>query len=469
MSDTASARPRASILVVEDDPGLADQLMWALRKHYEVRHVASRSAAMAALRERLPDLVLADLCLPPTHEMTEGLSILREVSALGGDVVAVAMSGLEDREAAVQAIGAGAYDFFIKPFDLPLLQTIVARALDRQALARENMRLKRELLSRSSVAGLLGTSPAMQAVADSVRRVADAPVTVLLEGESGTGKNIAARAIHFTGARRDAPFVAVHCSALPESLLEDGLFGHAKGAFTGAAEARMGRVEAADGGTLFLDEIGTISPAVQTKLLRVLEEREVQRLGSNETRRVDFRLIAATNDDLQDKVRRGEFREDLFFRVHVFAIRMPALRERREDIPLLAEFFLKDLGTSHRVQPKRFSDDALQQLAGMPWPGNVRELRNAVEQLTLLVDGDVIEAANLERITSSPRFQVAPILERVQTTDFYAAMDVCERELLEEAIRRAGGSKAGAARAVGLQPSQMKYLVQKHGLKGSKN
>jgi len=467
----ADGGARPSLLIVDDDVHLADQLRWALKDDHQVTVANDRVRGLAALAEVKPDLVLVDLCLPPDNVPDEGFRILNAARAAGRGTMVIMMSGLEEREAALRAVAEGAYDFFQKPFDIPTLRVVVGRALERQALEKENRRLREELRDRFHVDGIIGVGPAMQRVFDAIRRVADSPVTVCLTGESGTGKEVVARAIHYSGARREAPFVAVHCAALPESLLEAELFGHEKGAFTGAVTTRLGRFEAADGGTLFLDEIATLSAATQMKLLRVLEERTVERLGSNRARPVDIRLIAATNEDLEAKVRRGEFREDLFFRINVFPILLPPLRERREDIPLLAEHFLRRAGEARGASPRRFGAGVKEALAARNWRGNVRELLNLVETLALLSDGETIEIGNLPPGSASggsadgaARTTDAPGGLAGAPGDLKAALQAYERRLLVEAIERCRGVKAQAARELGLDPSQMKYLVRKHAL-----
>jgi DNA-binding NtrC family response regulator len=455
-------RTRPSVLVVDDDAPLADQLRWVLAGRYDVSLAADRPGAIEALETLHPDLVLLDLCLPPDGTPEEGFRVLRSARSRGGDVAVVVMSGLETREAALRAVDEGAYDFFSKPLDLPAFEVVVARALERQALERENRRLRETLQERFRVDGIVGGSPAMLRVFDSIRRVADSPVTVFLQGESGTGKELVARAIHFSGSRRNNPFVALHCGAIPETLLEAELFGHEKGAFTGAVASRVGRFEAADEGTLFLDEIASICPATQIKLLRVLEQRTFERLGSNRPVPVDIRLVVASNEDLQAKVDRGEFRKDLFFRIHVFPIRLPSLRERREDIPILAEHFLRRACETAGLPPRRFSPEVRSALRSRDWPGNVRELMNVVEMLSLVSDGDVIDQAALPY--EWQQSLEAPALRRAREAGLHAAVEEFERGLLLDAIDRAGGVKARAARELGLKPSQMKYLSQKHGL-----
>ena len=453
---------RPSVLVAEDDPHLADQLRWALKDRYRVRLAGDRFQALGVLERRWPDIVLLDLCLPPDNTPEEGFRILKAARAPGRETAVVVLSATEEREAALRAVSEGAYDFFSKPVDLDTLQVVVSRALERQALERENRRLRQELRKTFQVGGILGVAPQMQAVFEAIRRVKDSPVTVLIQGESGTGKELVARAIHFGGARQEGPFVPVHCAALPESLLEAELFGHEKGAFTGAVGLRTGRFEAADGGTLFLDELASLTPATQVKLLRVLEERCVERLGSNRSRSVNIRLIAATNENLEEKVDRGEFRRDLFFRLNVFPIRLPSLRERAEDIPLLADHFLRRTCEAQGVPPKRFTQSAREALAARDWQGNVRELLNLVETLALVVDGETIDAPDLP--AGRIREGAIPCLERSLSIGFKAAVEEFEKRILEEAITRAGGAKGRAARDLGLDPGQMKYLTKKHGL-----
>jgi DNA-binding NtrC family response regulator len=450
------------LLVVEDDRLHADQLRWALGEHYALQFAADRDSGVAALAESAPDLVLLDLCMPPEMSPEAGLAVLRAVRARDPDTPVVVMSALEEREPALRAVEQGAWDFFTKPIDVAALKVVFSRALERQALARENRRLRADLEQRFQVEGIVGASPAMVRVLEAIRRVADSPVTVTIEGESGTGKELVARAIHYSGARRNGPFVAVHCAALPDSLVESELFGHEKGAFTGADAPRVGRFEAARGGTLFLDEIATLPPAVQVKLLRVLEERAVVRLGSNELRPVDIRLVVATNESLEARVARKEFREDLLFRIRGFPILVPPLRERREDIPLLAEHFLRTACERDGRPAKHLDPEARRELTARRWPGNVRELLHAMENLALTVDRETVRPEDLppppESLPPLGAMNEAP-------SDFRTAVLRFERQLLEGAIAREGGVKARAARALGLDPAQMKYLVRKHGLK----
>jgi DNA-binding NtrC family response regulator len=372
------------------------------------------------------------------------------------------MSALEEREPALRAIERGAYDFFVKPVDFRALRIVINRALERTALERENRLLRQQLQGGFRPSGIIGTSEAMRKVYDSICRVADSPLTVVVLGNSGTGKSLVARAIHTAGPRSAEAFVPVHCAALPETLLEAELFGHEKGAFTGATHTRVGRFEAASGGTLFLDEIGCLDQSMQVKLLRVLEERSIERLGSNRARPVDVRLIFATNENLEEKVRDGELREDFYYRIMVFPIFVPSLRERVEDIPLLAEHFLQRAADERGRSPKRLSEAARLALVSRDWPGNVRELRNVIETAALVVDGDTIDAVHLERAARRP----SSVLGGPSTNGlgFKVAVEAYERSILTKAIQSADGVKARAARALKLEPSQMKYLVRKYDL-----
>jgi Nif-specific regulatory protein len=342
------------------------------------------------------------------------------------------------------------------------LRVVVGRALERQALERENRALRQQLQRRYHLNGIVGTSAAMLDVFDAVRRVADTPLTVILQGESGTGKGLFARAIHYNSSRKDGPFLAVNCSAFPETLLEAELFGHEKGAFTGASHDRVGRFEAANGGTLFLDEVACITPAIQIKLLRVLEERTIERLGSNRTRLVDIRLVVASNEDLERMVREGSFREDFYFRVRGFPIVLPALRERVEDIPLLATQFLKRTCDERRVPLKNLDSRARAMLMTRPWPGNVRELRSVIETLVLMVDDATIAADDITRMFPSPN-EVEDAAQAARK-GFKQAVESYEKRLLLDAIHREDGVKARAARRLGLDPGQMKYLSRKYEL-----
>jgi DNA-binding NtrC family response regulator len=372
------------------------------------------------------------------------------------------MSGETDREAALAAVAAGAFDFFRKPVDPTELMLILRRALERRRLLVENRGLREEARAAPRFEGLVGESDAMRRLFRAIEKVAPSEASVLLLGESGTGKELVSRAIHEASRRRGGPFVAVNASALPDSLAEAELFGHEKGAFTGAIGSRPGRFELAHGGTLFLDEIGTLSPAVQAKLLRALESREIERVGGRRTIPVDFRLVCATNEDLAARVKAGTFREDLLYRVNSVPLEIPPLRERAGDVPLLARHFLERFSARDRRPARRFSEDAMARLSAHPWRGNVRELEHAVEMLVLFADGEEVGTEDLPRALRSGAGVGAA--ETTPAGSFDEAVKSFEKGLLSRAIAAAGGVKAEAGRRLGLDANQMKYLCRKYGL-----
>ena len=457
-----------SILIVEDDALLREQLCLALRQSYDVAQAGSSEEALAHLAHGPTDVVLLDLQLRANGSIEDGFSVLREVRRQARDLVVIVMTGNPRHETRLRAIEEGAADCFSKPFDVRELKLVVMRCLERQDLERENRRLKQQMVQQYSFQSLIGCSPVMTELFDSIRRIADSPATVLLMGESGTGKELVARAIHFQSSRRDAPFVAVHCSALPETLIESELFGHEKGAFTGAVAVREGRFEIAHGGTLFLDEIGTLNLNLQTKLLRVLEEKQFERIGGRKTLHVDVRLVAASNEELAQLVAQGRFREDLFFRLHVLPLRLPPLRDRREDIPLLANYFIRQYCEQGKIPLKKLAPEALQQLMGSTWKGNVRELENAIQRAVLICDSDTLGAEHLPPQVSGGWHPgangiVAVPLEGLHLADAVARY---EKELLKAALRQSGGVKTRAAKLLHLSKEQMKYLCRKYELDG---
>jgi len=448
------------ILVVDDDPFLLEQLGWALRGKFAVSSARDATEARA-LCEADPDLYLFDMRLPPSGQVQEGLDLLRHARRRDPDATVVMMSGEGERASALAAIALGAFDFFQKPIDTAELLVILNRALERRRLLAENRELRESARGSTAFDRLVGQSAPMRRLVRDIERVAASDATVLLVGESGTGKELVAHSIHAASPRRDRPFVAVNASALPESLAEAELFGHDKGAFTGAVGSRPGRFELARGGTLFLDEIGTLSPGVQSKLLRVLESREVERVGGRRTIPVDFRLVSATNEDLEGRVSDGTFREDLFYRVNTVTIAIPPLRERVEDVPILAGHFLEKFCARTGKPLKRLSPAVLDRLRAHPWRGNVRELQHTIETLVLFSDADEVGEEDLPRALRAPR-SGGPAAARPK--DFASAVEEFERRLLVDAIAAAGGVKAEAARKLGLDANQIKYLCRKYGL-----
>lgn len=463
---------RNQLLIVDDDVLLQEQLAWALKADFDLRQCHDQQSALNTVVSRHPDLVLLDLHLPPTYRLADGLRNINEIRRSDPQTIIIVMTGDENADTPLQAVEAGAYDYFRKPIDVRELRIIVNRALERQRIERENIRLRREIEGRYSFSQLIGYSEVMTEVFAAIRKVADSDATVTLRGESGTGKELVARAIHYNSPRRDGPFVGVSCAALPESLVEAELFGHDKGAFTGASGTLEGRFERAHGGTLFLDEIGTFSLGLQSKLLRVLEAREITRLGGKKSIKVDIRLITATNENLEEAIADHRFREDLYYRIQVVPIHLPPLRERREDIPLLAEHFIKRFCREHGVKEKRIDTEAIQFLMDYRWKGNVRELENLIQRLVVMGEGEIITAAQLP----------PQILKQETSIDSSRNDDRCraiisqgglgldqevanyEYELVRAALDMTDGVKTKAAELLRLNKDRMKYLCRKYNL-----
>ena len=450
------------ILVVDDERSVRFSLSELLEAEgHEVRAVEHAPAALAALEAESADLVLSDLSMPAM----DGLQLLDEVRRRHPHVAFVLMTAYGDERTAVRALKAGAYDYVPKPFDNEEIRAIVARARERLALIAENRRLREELADR--LGPLIGDSPPMREVYRIIRRTATTDATVLINGESGTGKELAARALHGESKRASRPFVALNCSALPAELVESELFGHVKGAFTGAERDKVGLFEAAHDGTLFLDEIGDLAAAAQAKLLRVIAERAVSRVGDTRSQHVDVRLIAATNRPLEELVDAGRFREDLLFRLRVVTIEMPPLRDRREDITPLAVHFLAELAERHGRAVTDLAEDARRALLAYDWPGNVRELRNAIERAVVLAESDRIEASDLpEQVTGRPgplRPTEAALADLSYSEAKSRAIETFERAFLEAALERHGGNISATARALGLHRQSLQKMLKRMG------
>ncbi|MGH7394840.1 MAG: PEP-CTERM-box response regulator transcription factor, partial [Candidatus Methylomirabilales bacterium] len=384
------------LLLVEDDAEIREQMKWALSPEYAVLEAGDRRAALTLFRRQAPRLVVLDLGLPPAADAaTEGLAALREMLQLEPGTKVVVVTGNEERAVALEAVQRGACDYVSKPADINSLRVILARA-HHMATLEEEWRQSQEIPAEGAFCGVIGRSPVMHRVFDAVRRVAPSPISVLITGESGTGKEVVARAIHALSPKAAKPFVPIHCAAIPETLLESELFGHERGAFTGADRQQKGRLEAAEGGTVLLDEVGEISPAVQVKLLRFLQDRQLERVGGRGQIRVDLRIMAATNRDLRASIAEGRFREDLFYRLSVVEITVPPLRERGEDVLLLARDFATRFGQELNPRVKGLSDEALEAVRAYAWPGNVRELENRINRAVLMAKGPVIQPADLE-------------------------------------------------------------------------
>lgn len=383
--------PRPVILIVEDDKNTREGLQRALGATHTVLLADSAERALAMLDESAVDIVLSDLRMSGM----DGMTLLQRGVARSSSPIFIMLTAYGNVETAVEAMKLGAYDFLMKPVNLDHLEMLIQRALRSRDVETENRSLHEQLDNRFGLDNIIGQSPAMAEVFDIVRQVAPTQATILLQGESGTGKELVAHAIHRLSPRSKGSFIAVHCASLSPTLLESELFGHEKGAFTGATERRRGRFEMADGGTLFLDEISEIDPSIQVKLLRVLEERNFERVGGHETLNVDIRLIAATNADLRQRVEQGKFRNDLYFRLDVVAVTLPPLRDRGDDIPLLCTHFLKEFGAKNGKPVEDITPEALAALAAYRWPGNVRELRNAIERMVVLSRGPRLTVRDL--------------------------------------------------------------------------
>lgn len=446
------------VLVIEDEEKLRRVVQLQLQTSgYEVE-LAGTAEEGLALAERA-DLVLTDLRLPGMS----GLDFLEKMHALRPGLPVVMMTAFGSVETAVDAMKKGAADFLVKPFSLDHLTAVAAKALEMQDLREENKRLKEELGGRYQLDSIVGRSAPMQEVFAMVLRVAATRATVLLAGESGVGKDMIARAIHYHSPRKDKPFVKINCTAIPENLMESELFGYEKGAFTGANMTKPGKFELADTGTVFLDEIGDVPMAIQVKLLRILQEREFERLGSNKTRHIDVRVVAATNVDLRRALEEGTFREDLYYRLNVLPINIPSLRERRDDIPYLADHFIRKHAAELGAAELEMSVDATDKLMAYHWPGNVRELENVIERSLVLANGGRLEAADI-RLDMVPRSRVAAgggdtlFLPDGMTLDQYG------ETIIREAMRRAQGNKSQAARLLGLTRNALRYRLGQMGM-----
>jgi len=399
------------------------------------------------------------------QEPSDALQLLQEIRQVRNDLVIVAITRSNSRTIPLKASQAGADEFFLAPLDFQELQIVLARAIEKRGLQVEGQRLVEQAENKSAFCGLIGGSEAMQRVYQAVQAVADSSTTVVLRGESGTGKELIASAIVQTGNRRDKPYICLNCSAIPESLIESELFGYEKGAFTGAESAKAGLIEGAHGGTLFLDEITTLDHSLQSKLLRVLQERTVQRVGGRTAKKIDFRLIAATNDDLEELVRQGRFREDLYYRINVVPIFVPPLRDRDGDLPLLADHFLRVYCAANNKTLKQLEPEALEILEDYSWPGNVRELENVVQRLVLMSGSSNIRASHLpQQLLQSSAAGQESILIPEEGVDFDAEMERIELAYLAAALHRTGGRKKAAAALLHIDPQRMKYLCRKRKL-----
>src|SRR4030081_422132 len=448
-----------SILVADDDASIRSLLRQLLTDEgYSITEAATGTEVVAQVKESSPDLVIMDVRMPEL----DGIEALSRVKATNPKTAVLIMTAFGSSNAAIRAMELGAFDYITKPFELDKISHSVKRVLDYQDLTAEVEELRDEISTLVQTERIVGNSPAMQEVYKTIGKVAKADATVLITGESGTGKELVAEALHFNSNRRSGPMVKVSCAALPETLLEAELFGHEKGSFTGAMTQRRGRFEMADKGTIFLDEIGEMTMPTQTKLLRVLQERKIERLGSSLPIKVDIRVICATNKDLQKQVEQNKFRDDLFYRLNVINIHMPPLRDRKEDIPALVEHFLAKHRYSATAQPAAISEEALKRLTEYDWPGNVRELENVVERAVVLSRGQVITSREL------------PFGDHEDENDdvsaersfFKKSVSQFEKDLIMKALKDAGGNRSKAAEMLGIYRRLLYAKIEECGLEG---
>lgn len=450
---TESALPK--LLVVEDDSGLQRQMKWALTEHFDVLLASARPEALALAIEQKPVLAVIDLGLPPDPDgATEGLALLEGLIENDPNIKVVVASGNEDRDNALSAISIGAYDFYSKPVEVEALKLILQRAYYLRQLEDENRRLA--VPEERPLAGIIAASDVMLEVCRAVERVSTTNVSVLVQGESGTGKEVIAKAIHDLSARKDAPFVAINCAAIPENLLESELFGHEKGSFTGAFRQYIGRAEQAQGGTLFLDEIGDMPFPLQSKLLRFLESRTVQRLGGNKDIPIDVRVVSASNRDLEGMTKTDEFRGDLYFRLNEVGLVMPPLRDRGGDVSLLASFLLKKYAQAYERPKVQFTPQALNAIRSHDWPGNIREMENRIKKAIVLADGDRVDAAALGLSTAT---SVENLL------DLKEAREKAEADAITAAMNACDNNVSKAAKILGVSRPTLYNLLSVHDLK----
>lgn len=450
---------KGKILVVDDEASMVEFLGNMLKEDgYEVRTATEGGKAIEMAKAQPPNVIIADIRMSPVN----GMEVLHQAKQTNPEVNVVMITAFGSIKGAVQAMKEGAFDYITKPFKINEIRSVIRRALSTKRLIGEDEHLRKELKKRYKFSNIIGKSEKMQHIYEVIEKLAKSFSTVLIYGESGTGKELAARAIHYNSPRADNPFVSVNCGALPEPLLESELFGHEKGAFTGAVSTKEGLFEVADGGTFFLDEVGETSPAIQVKLLRALQEREIKRVGGIKNIKVDVRLIAATSKDLEKEIKEGKFREDLFYRLSVIPIYMPPLRERREDVPLLADHFLARYTQREVKQIKGISPQAMERLSQYTWPGNVRELENAIERAVTLAEGDVISSGELPEKIS----QETPAAGAEEGSTLKVRTDEYEKGLILEALKATGGNVSQAARSLKLTRQDLQYKIKKYGLRG---
>ncbi|MGB2769672.1 MAG: sigma-54 dependent transcriptional regulator [Candidatus Zixiibacteriota bacterium] len=448
---------KAKILVVDDEESMCKFMEIMLKKEgYSVSSSQDAAAALEQIKGENYDLVIADLMMP---EMS-GIELLSRAKSVNPELDFIMMTAFASVDSAIEALKKGAFDYITKPFKVDEIKIAVSKSLEQRKIARENVQLKKELKVRSDFDSLVGNSPEMAKLKKMAERIARSDSTVLIEGESGTGKELIARALHFHSPRSDKPFVTINCAALPENLLESELFGHVKGSFTGAIKDKEGLLKTADGGTFFLDEVGMTSPAIQAKLLRVLEEKEITPVGGTTPVKVDVRLIAATNADLEQEVKLGNFRADLYYRLHVIPIAIPPLRERKDDIRLLSFYFVRKYSRRMQVKEKTIADEAMKRLLSCKWSGNVRELENAIEHAVLLSRGEQITAQDLPQKIKEEK--EPDLITEAQPTA--PGLEMIEKAYIFWVLNQTGWQKSKAASILGIDSSTLYRKIEKYKL-----
>jgi two-component system, NtrC family, response regulator PilR len=452
---------KARVLIVDDEKSMRDLLSITLEKEgYDVSSATGGEPAIEMLHRDSVDVVITDLRMPKV----DGLQVLRAAKEISPDTTVIMITAVASTESAVEAMKLGAYDYITKPFKLDEVNLIVRNALERKRLRDENLYLRRQLETQHRFENIIGKSSRITEVFDTIRKIADSPSTAMITGESGTGKELVARAIHFNSFRRDKPFVSVNCGAIPEGLMESELFGHLRGAFTGAVSNKVGLFSAAEAGTLFLDEITEIPPLLQVKLLRAIQLREIRRVGDTKDIKTDVRLIAASNRDLEGAVEEGVLREDLFYRLNVIPIQLPPLRDRREDIPLLVAHFMQKFGKELGKEVRGVAPEAMAVLERYHWPGNIRELENVLERAIVLGAGEMLGVDSLPE--SVRRERPVKGLDSVEIPedglDLEATLDAIEGRYLQRALDRTGGVQTKAAELLKMTFRQFRYKLQKH-------
>ena len=444
-----------TILIVDDERNTREGLQRALQDRYDVLLAEDSHKAVQTLESTPVDVMLTDLRMPGG----DGMGLVRRALSLSNPPVCIVMTAYGSIENAVQAMQAGAYHYVTKPVNLDELELVIQRALNNRRVEAENVNLREQIDQKYGLENIIGESAAMRQVFETIQQVAPSRATVLITGATGTGKELIAKAIHNLSPRKNGSFIAVHAAALPTSLLESELFGHEKGAFTGAVERRIGRFELADGGTLFLDEVGELEPSMQVKLLRVLEERAFERVGGAKTLQVDVRLVAATNKDLKKLVSEGKFRDDLFYRLSVVAVDLPLLRERRDDIPLLVKSFLDEFSRENGKQVRELTPEAMNLLLAYDWPGNVRELRNAIEQMVVLARGERLTVRDVPAAIRG-----AADLTKINVVRGGMTVEDAERQLIVQALKETNGNRTKAAQRIGISRRTLHRKLKEYGL-----